>query len=71
MERAWVISGLNRMSGQLKGEKVYRGIAVSAGVCIAAASLSDATCTSGVGPLTASLALAKKFGFGPALEPKE
>ena len=41
------------------------------GVCIAAASLSDATCTSGVGPLTASLALAKKFGFGPALEPKE
>src|SRR5271169_2143877 len=33
MEPAWVISGLNRMSGQLKGEKVYRGIAVSAGVC--------------------------------------
>ena len=33
MEQAWVISGLNRMAGQLKGEKVYRGIAVSAGVC--------------------------------------
>ena len=33
MARAWVISKLNRMAGQVKGEKVYRGIAVSAGVC--------------------------------------
>jgi len=38
------------------------------GVCIAAASLSDATCTSGVKSLSTSLALARKFGFGPALE---
>ena len=39
-------------------------------VCIAAASLSDATCTAGVQPLKSSLALAHKFGFRPALEPK-
>lgn len=38
------------------------------GVCAAAASLSDATCTAGVRPLNASLALGKKFGFRPALE---
>jgi sugar/nucleoside kinase (ribokinase family) len=38
------------------------------GVCIAAASLSDATCTAGVGSLKSSLALAKKFSFGPALD---
>jgi sugar/nucleoside kinase (ribokinase family) len=38
------------------------------GVCIAAASLSDATCTAGVKTLKSSLALAKKFGFGPALD---
>ncbi len=38
------------------------------GVCIAAASLSDATCTAGVKPLAKSMALAKKFGFGPALD---
>ena len=37
------------------------------GVCIAAASLADATCTAGVRPLKTSLALAKKFGFGPPL----
>lgn len=41
------------------------------GVCMAAASLADATCTSGIGPIDTSLALAKKFGFRPALEPKE
>jgi len=29
----WVIPRSNAMSGQLKGEKVFRGIAVSAGVC--------------------------------------
>jgi sugar/nucleoside kinase (ribokinase family) len=40
------------------------------GVCIAAASLAHATCTSGVGPLNSSLALAKKFGLRPAVEPK-
>jgi sugar/nucleoside kinase (ribokinase family) len=38
------------------------------GVCIAAASLSDATCSAGVKSLNTSLALARKFGFGPALE---
>ncbi|SPE53848.1 PfkB domain protein [Verrucomicrobia bacterium] len=38
------------------------------GVCIAAASLSQATCTSGVKALPASLALARKFGFGPPLD---
>ncbi len=35
------------------------------GVCIAAASLSDATCTAGVRSLNTSLALARKFGFNP------
>ncbi len=38
------------------------------GVCIAAASLSDATCTSGVKSLNTSLALARKLGFGPKLD---
>jgi sugar/nucleoside kinase (ribokinase family) len=38
------------------------------GICIAAASLADATCTNGVKPLNSSLALARKFGFGPALD---
>jgi sugar/nucleoside kinase (ribokinase family) len=38
------------------------------GVCIAAASLSDATCTAGVKSLNASLALAKKYGFRAKLE---
>jgi sugar/nucleoside kinase (ribokinase family) len=41
------------------------------GVCIAAASLSDPTCTAGVKSLNTSLALAKKFGFQPALERAE
>lgn len=39
------------------------------GVCVAAASLADATCTAGVKSLNASLALARKFGFGASLEP--
>jgi sugar/nucleoside kinase (ribokinase family) len=39
------------------------------GVCIAAASLADATCTGGIKSLSRSLALARKFGFGPALQP--
>ena len=38
------------------------------GVCIAAASLSDATCTAGVKSLAACLALAKKHGVRPPLE---
>ena len=38
------------------------------GVCIAAASLSDATCTAGVKLLKTSLALAQKFGFAPKLD---
>jgi len=41
------------------------------GVCIAAASLSDATCTAGVQSLSVSLALAKKFKFNPSLEAAE
>jgi sugar/nucleoside kinase (ribokinase family) len=41
------------------------------GVCIASASLSDATCTAGVKSLGNSLALAKKFGFGRALDREE
>jgi len=41
------------------------------GVCLAAASLSDPTCTAGVRSLSASLALARKFGFQPKLEPGE
>src|ERR1035438_118844 len=38
------------------------------GVCIAAASLADATCTSGVRSLNTSLALARKFGFAARLD---
>jgi sugar/nucleoside kinase (ribokinase family) len=38
------------------------------GVCMAAASLSDATCTAGVKSLKSSLGLAKRFGFGAKLE---
>jgi sugar/nucleoside kinase (ribokinase family) len=41
------------------------------GICIATASLSDATCTSGVKSLNSSLALARKFGFGPRLQPED
>jgi len=41
------------------------------GVCVAAASLSDPTCTGGVKPLKATLELARKFRFRPALEPPE
>ena len=39
------------------------------GVCVAAASLSDATCTAGVRSLKTSLALAKSYGFRPPLDP--
>jgi sugar/nucleoside kinase (ribokinase family) len=41
------------------------------GVCIAAASLSDPTCTNGVKSLNTSLGLAKKYKFGPALHPED
>jgi sugar/nucleoside kinase (ribokinase family) len=41
------------------------------GVCIAAASLSDATCTNGVKSLSTSLGLAKKFGFNRPIENAE
>jgi sugar/nucleoside kinase (ribokinase family) len=41
------------------------------GVCIAAASLSHPTCTAGVKSLSRSLALARKFGFQPKLDPLE
>lgn len=40
-------------------------------VCLAAASLSDPTCTGGIKPLNACLALGKKFGYRPALEPND
>ena len=41
------------------------------GVCLAAASLSDATCTAGVKSLQHALGLARRFGFRPPLEPQE
>ena len=44
---------------------------LEAGVCAAAASLSEPTCTGGMKPLAACLALAKKYKFRPALEPTE
>lgn len=41
------------------------------GVCVAAASLSDPTCTGGVGPLKTALALTRKFRLRPPLEARE
>ncbi|MBM3845031.1 MAG: carbohydrate kinase family protein [Verrucomicrobia bacterium] len=41
------------------------------GVAVAAASLSDPTCTQGVKPLAACEALAKKHGYRPPLEPED
>jgi sugar/nucleoside kinase (ribokinase family) len=41
------------------------------GVCLAAASLSDSTCTHGVKSLGTSMALARKFGVRPALHREE
>jgi len=38
------------------------------GVCIAAASLSDPTCTAGVKSLSNSLGLARRFSFRPSLD---
>lgn len=40
-------------------------------VAMAAASLSDPTCTGGVKPLNACLALAKKYGYRPSPEPND
>jgi sugar/nucleoside kinase (ribokinase family) len=40
-------------------------------VCVAAASLSDPTCTGGMKPLQACLALGKKFGYRSTLESSE
>jgi len=55
--------------GLHEGWELQRGLLT--GVCLAAASLSDPTCTAGVKSLNASLALGKKFGFQPALEKAE
>jgi sugar/nucleoside kinase (ribokinase family) len=41
------------------------------GVCIAAASLSDPTCTAGVKSLSSSLSLARKFRFSKSPAPAE
>lgn len=41
------------------------------GVCAAAASLSDPTCTGGMKPLAQVEALKKKYGVRPPLEPEE
>lgn len=40
---------------------------LEAGVSVAAASLSDPTCTGGIKPLAACLALAKKYGYNKSL----
>ena len=45
--------------------------ALLTGVCLAAASLSDPTCTRGVKGLNSSMALAKKFGLRPAFHTEE
>jgi sugar/nucleoside kinase (ribokinase family) len=45
--------------------------ALLAAVCAAAASLSQPSCTAGVGALEAALALAKKYRPRPALEPEQ
>jgi sugar/nucleoside kinase (ribokinase family) len=41
------------------------------GTCAAAACLTHPTCTEGLRPLKATLALAKKYGYGPSLVPAE
>jgi|YelNatPaOPRAMG01_1025707.scaffolds.fasta_scaffold20921_5 sugar/nucleoside kinase (ribokinase family) len=41
------------------------------GVCVAAMSLTDATCTGGMKPLSACMALGKKYGYRPPLEKPE
>lgn len=47
------------------------GRCLQTGACVAAASLSDPTCTAGVKTLSACLSLGKKFGYRPPLEPGE
>src|SRR6266540_3857840 len=47
------------------------GRCLETGVCVAAASLSDPTCTGGIQPLKATLDLAKKYRFRSELEPAE
>ncbi len=47
------------------------GRSLLTGVCVATASLAEATCTAGVKSLNSSLALARKFGFGPSLQPED
>lgn len=53
--------------GLHEGWDLSKGL--QAGVCAAAASLSHATCTAGVKSLSACLALGKKYGFRPDLDP--
>src|SRR5436190_8337540 len=45
------------------------GRCLQTAVCVAAASLSDPTCTAGVKSLSACLSLGKKFGYRAPLEP--
>ena len=52
--------------GLHEGWELHRSLLT--GVCLAAASLSDATCTAGIKSLRHSLALARKFGFRPPLD---
>jgi sugar/nucleoside kinase (ribokinase family) len=44
---------------------------LEAAVCVAAASLSDPTCTGGIKPLKPTLELARKYRFRPPIEPAE
>jgi sugar/nucleoside kinase (ribokinase family) len=55
--------------GLHEGWEIQRSLLT--GVCLAAASLSHETCTAGVKSLNQALALAKKFGVRPPLEPGE
>jgi sugar/nucleoside kinase (ribokinase family) len=55
--------------GLHEGWEVQRCLLI--GVCIAAASLSEPSCTAGVKGLNSSLGLAKKFGFRPSLDRAE
>ena len=41
------------------------------GMCLATACLTDSTCTRGIKSLNAALALGKKYGYFPPLEPAE
>src|SRR6266511_107700 len=52
-------------------ERWELGRCLETGVCVAAASLSDPTCTGGIQPLKATLDLAKKYRFRSELEPAE